>query len=214
MTRVLVLGATGHAGSAALAHLAGRADTIAAVRAGHESDRLSAQVRTAVIDLDDPSTLRDATRGVDVVVNAIRLREDIPDTALIDLHHRILDAAPGPDSPTVVTVGGAGSLRLPGGTRFWQDSAFPVPTLPRGRAHARLRDHLEAGHAGDRWAYLIPPPAFTPDAPARGTYRSFEPGDDESGFTRCSISYLDYALALASTAVERRIGTALIAGDQ
>lgn len=214
MIRVLVLGATGRAGSATLTHLAGRTDTIAAVRAGHEPGRLPAQVRTAVIDLDDPDTVREAARGVDVVVNAIRLRGDIPDTALIELHHRILDAAPDPGALTVVTVGGAGSLRLPGGVRFWQDPAFPAPTLPRGRAHAKLRDHLEAGHAGDRWAYLIPPPDFAPDAPARGTYRSFESGADESVFTRCSISYLDYAHALASTAAERRLGTALIAGGR
>lgn len=213
MTRILVLGATGRAGSATLTHLVGRTDPIAGVRAGHDPVRLPAQVRTALIDLDDPDTMREAARDVDVVVNAIRLRGDIPDTALIDLHHSILDAAPDPSSLTVVTVGGAGSLRLPGGIRFWQDSAFPAPTLPRGRAHAKLRDHLEAGHAGDRWAYLIPPPAFAPDGPVSGTYRSFESGADESAFTQCSISYVDYALALASTAAERRLGTALIAGD-
>lgn len=210
MPRVLILGATGRAGSAVLTHLTDRADTIAAVRPGHDPLRLPTGTRITTVDLDDPDTLRDAVRDMDVVVNAIRLRDDIPGTALIDLHGRILDAAHIPASPKVVIVGGAGSLRLPGGIRFWQDPTFPAPTVPRGRAHAELRDHLEAGYAGDRWSYLIPPPAFLPDAPATGDYRSFEPGDDESAFVRRSISYQDFALALADTVAEEPTGSLLI----
>jgi uncharacterized protein YbjT (DUF2867 family) len=81
MNQVLVLGATGRAGSATLAHLAGRVDTVAALRTDHDRARLPEKARTSrtvVIDLDDAATLRRAVHGADVIVNAIRLRDDIP----------------------------------------------------------------------------------------------------------------------------------------
>lgn len=213
MTRVLVLGATGRAGSAVLAHLAGRAETTAAIRARRDLGRVPGHAHVAVVDLDDPATIRAALREADVVVNAVRLREDIPGNALIDLHHRITGSAPGAEPPLVVTVGGAGALRMPGGRRFWQDPAFPRVTLPRGRAHAALRDHLEAGDAGDRWTYLVPPPAFLPDAPATGRYHTYRPGTDESTFTRRSVGYRDFALAVSDVVLRPRVGTLLVAAD-
>lgn len=180
MTQVLVLGATGRAGSAVLAHLTGRADTIAALRTPADLTRLPEPVRTGR-------------------------------TALIDLHHRILDATPAPENTLIVTIGGAGALHLPEGMRFWQHPAFPTRTLPRGRAHAHLRDHLETGQAGSRWAYLIPPPAFDPDGPATGRYQTWKPGEDETAFTRSAISYDDYALAVADASVNGWTGTHLTA---
>ena len=160
MKRVLVLGATGRSGSAVISHLSGRVEIVAGLRTDVDRSRLPGDAGitgTALVDLASIATLQRAIRGMNVVVNAIRLREDIPATALVALHHLILDATPSTHPPLVVTVGGAGSLHLPGGRRFWQSPAFPTRTLPRGRAHAELRDHLEAGTAGGHWAYLIPP---------------------------------------------------------
>ncbi|MDO4888659.1 MAG: NAD(P)H-binding protein [Actinomycetaceae bacterium] len=218
--KVLVLGATGRSGSATLAHLSGQVETIAALRAEADIERLPEHLRglpTALVDLNDPDTLRKAARGVDVIVNAIRLRGDIRSTELVDLHRTIFGAAEGPSAsvpggPLIVTVGGAGALFQSDGTRFWQSLSFPSRALPRGRAQANLRDYLEAGYAGDRWAYLIPPPAFYPDGPATGVYRLLHPGDDEPAFARSEISYSDFALAVADAALVGRTGTRLVAG--
>ena len=213
MKRVLVLGATGRSGSAVISHLSGRVEIVAGLRTDVDRSRLPGDAciaGTALVDLASIATLKRAMRGVDAVVNAIRLREDIPATALVDLHHLILGAAPGAHPPLVVTVGGAGSLHLPGQRRFWQSPTFPTRTLPRGRAHAELRDHLEAGYAGRHWAYLIPPPAFVPEGRATGGYRVWRPSGDESGFTHRSIGYADFALALADAVEQNWTGTCLV----
>ena len=213
MKRVLVLGATGRSGSAVISHLSGRVEIIAGLRTDADRSRLPGDAGitgTALVDLASIATLQRAIRGMNAVVNTIRLREDIPATALVDLHHLILGAAPGAHPPLVVTVGGAGSLHLPGGRRFWQSPAFPTRTLPRGRAHAELRDHLEAGTAGGHWAYLIPPPAFVPEGRATGSYRVWRPSEDESEFTHRSIGYADFALALADAVEQNWTGTCLV----
>ena len=213
MKRVLVLGATGRSGSAVISHLSDRVEIIAGLRTDVDHSRLPGDAGitgTALVDLASIATLQRAMRDMNAVVNAIRLREDIPATALVALHHLILDAAPSTRPPLVVTVGGAGSLHLPSGRRFWQSPAFPTRTLPRGRAHAELRDHLEAGYAGRHWAYLIPPPAFIPEAPADGGYRVWRPSEDESEFTHRSIGYTDFALALADAVEQNWTGTCLV----
>ncbi|MGV0838308.1 NAD(P)-dependent oxidoreductase [Mycolicibacterium thermoresistibile] len=217
MTTVLLLGATGRAGTEVLTHLPDETRVVAALRAPGDESRLPAtdhRTHPVVVDSTDRTSLRQAARGADVIVNAIRLRGDIGPTALIDVHQRILDAVEDLDTePLVVTVGGAGALRLSDGTPFWQHPAFPVPTLPRGRAHDRLRTHLEAGLAGTGWSYLIPPPAFDPDGAATGRYAAWPAAVDETAHTRRAVSYADYAAAVAAAVNERWTGTRLIAGS-
>lgn len=189
--RVLVLGATGRTGSAVVRELAGRTEIIAGTR--------------ETVDIFSITGLR-AAADVDLVVNAVRLRGDIDPDALVSLHDRITAAT----SARTVTVGGAGSLRMPDGSRFWEDARFPTKTLPRGIAHARLRDHLESGNCGSRWAYLIPPPTFLPDGPRTGRYRALSPATDESGFTGEQVSYADFGVALADAVTDGWCGTQLV----
>ena len=109
MKRVLVLGATGRSGFAVISHLSGRVEIVAGLRTEVDRSRLPGDARitgTALVDLASIASLQRAMRDMDAVVNAIRLREDIPATALVDLHRLILDAAPGAHPPLIVTVGG------------------------------------------------------------------------------------------------------------
>lgn len=205
--RALVLGATGRAGTAILDQLPASVPTVAAVRPGREVTSVPGGARARPVDLDDVSSLRAAATSVDVVVNAVRLRGDIPAGALVSLHQHLVDAT---DGALIVTVGGAGSLHLPQGTRFAEDPQFPQATLPRGRAHTRLRDHLESGASGSAWAYLIPPPAFDPNGPATGSFSWRTPSADESAHLRTAISYRDYARATAAAVIGRRTGTWLV----
>lgn len=217
MTRILLLGATGRTAAAVLAALPDTVGVTAALRTPADVKRLAdtvASLLPQVVDIADGVSLRRAMDGVDVVVNAIRLREDIDSTALVCLHDRLVTASiatNGDDPPRMVTVGGAGALRLPGGARFWEHPTFPSPTLPRGRAHAALRDHLESGRAGEAWAYLIPPPAYQPHGPARGHWQATAPSTDESVFTTHAISYADFGRAVAAVALGDQTGTRLIA---
>lgn len=221
MTRVLVLGATGRTGLAVVRQLRPDVQVAAAVRTAADLSRLAGvgrPLRSAVVDIDDVSSIRNAAAGVDVIVNAVRLRGDIAPSALVDLHARIREGAGQPDDvpgPLIVTVGGAGALRLPDGRRFWQDRSFPERTLPRGVAHARLREHLESapesGSGRAPWAYLIPPPAYLPDGVRTGHHSAWPPSTDESEFLRRRISYADFADAVCAAAQDRRTGTQLIA---
>lgn len=216
MTRILILGATGRTGAAILRALPADVQVTAALRDPADTGRLArtaASLEHAVVDLASTNSLRQAMDGVGVVVNAIRLREDIAPTELIAVHERLRSTGGDTqeDVPRIVTVGGAGALRLPDGARFWQSPAFPQTTLPRGRAHAALRDHLEAGNAGDAWAYLIPPPAYDPDGSATGRWERVPPAKDETSFTVRAISYADFGAAVAEVAAGVDTGTQLIA---
>lgn len=217
MTRILLLGATGRTAAAILTALPSTVEVTAALRNPTDIARLantSASLDTTLVDIRDAGSLRRAVEGAAVVVNAIRLREEIDPTELVALHERIVTAsteANGGAPARIVTVGGAGALRLPDGKRFWQDPAFPSRTLPRGHAHAMLRDHLERGNARNEWVYLIPPPDYAPDGPAMGRWETIAPSTDESAFTARTISYADFGSAVAEAATTEATGTRLIA---
>ena len=84
-------------------------------------------------------------------------------------------------------------------------------TLPRGVAHARLRDHLESGAAGAHWTYLIPPPAFDPDGSRTARVGTTGPSADKSVFAATgSISYADFAISAAHRATSPTAGTLLV----
>ena len=216
MTRILILGATGRTGAAILNALPAGVHAIAALRKSADANRLAATAASlahVVVNLENPASVRRAIEGTQIVVNAIRLRENIAAGELVTLHNRILAANQSMQdaAPKIVTIGGAGALRLPTGQRFWETSAFPQATLPRGRAHAALRDHLEAGKGGDAWTYLIPPPAYDPDGPTLEQWERFAPGADETSFIARTISYTDFGAAVAEIATSDDAGTHLIA---
>ena len=213
MTDVLLLGATGRTGSFLLNHRPAGILLHAGVRPGDATRPLPVPEHAddaRAIDIDDPTRMREALTGIDIVVNTIRLREEIAATALIDLHDRIGDAQDESKTPLIVHVGGAGALHMGNGRRFWQDPAFPTVTLPRGVAHAALRDHLESETAPHRWAYLIPPPSYQPEGQFTGSFRRRPPAADERTFLQSSISYEDFALALADAIRDAWTGTHLI----
>ena len=133
MKRVLVLGATGRSGSAVISHLSGRVEIVAGLRTEVDRSRLPGDAcitGTALVDLASIASLQRAMRDMDAVVNAIRLREDIPATALVDLHRLILGAAPGAPPPLVVT-GYAG--------RHWAYLIPPPAFVPEGQATGGYR---------------------------------------------------------------------------
>lgn len=184
MIDVLLLGATGRTGTALLRHRPrnARLHLGVRIRGGTRPSSVPDGDDVRAIDLTDPVLMRAALSGIDVVVNAIRLPGEIPATALIDLHERIATARDERreerEGPLIIHVGGAGSLHLGDGRRFWQDPAFPAVTLPRGVAHAALRDHLESGggrevRATGRTSFHRPAtsPRADSQAPTAGLHR-------------------------------------------
>lgn len=218
MTNVLILGATGRTGVSVLQQLSTNEhiQVIAAVRQDSDILRLpktKSPIQTKPVDINNISSLHHAVENTDVIVNAIRIRGDIPENTLVELDKRIRKAADGRKNLTIITVGGAGSLKMSNGKRFWQDDAFPERTLPRGRAHSRLRDYLETLPSPKSWAYLIPPPAYIPNGLRVGSYQRWDASNDEMSFLKKSISYEDFATAVCDAVRERWEGVHLIAEE-
>lgn len=216
MTRLLLLGATGRTGNSILRLLSENEhnQVTAAIRDVIDSSRLpkiKRPIHTSIVDIDNSLSLRKAASQADIIVNAIRLRGNIPRAALVTLDKRIREGVGDMEGRLIITVGGAGSLHTLHGQRFWQDPAFPKRTLPRGIAHAELRDYLEELPQAS-WAYLIPPPAYIPDGLRVGTYKRWEASNDEMEFLKKSISYEDFATAVCDAVRERWKGVHLIAG--
>ncbi len=216
MTRLLLLGATGRTGNAILRQLSENEhiQVMAAIRDESDCSRLprtQRPIHTTILDIENSFSLRKATSEADIIVNAIRLRGDIPRAALITLDKRIREGSGDMEGRLIITVGGAGSLHTQYGQRFWQDPNFPKQTLPRGIAHAELRDYLEE-LPQVTWAYLIPPPGYIPDGLRVGTYKRWEASNDEMEFLNRSISYEDFATAVCDAVRERWKGVHLIAG--
>lgn len=218
MKKILILGATGRTGSLVIKELSKyeSVQIIAALRKQEDRERLSVlkqPVETALIDINDVKNMQKSLIDCDVIVQAIRLREDISEEALIQLDKNIRQAINPSKKVQIVTVGGAGSLRLSKGQRFWEDRHFPKQTLPRGIAHAKLRDYLEKSPFKDPWAYLIPPPAYIVDGKKRG-YQKYRSAQEEDFFINQTVSYSDFALAVADAVMEKWQGVYLIAGQE
>lgn len=241
MKRVLVLGATGKMGQLVLKELADdpSIQPVAALRTAEDKQRLPKleknTVETVIVNIEDLTSLKKAVQDIDVLVHAIRLRGDISENALVELDNMIRKAIVAKKKIPIVIVGGAGSLKKEDGSRFWQDSRFPTVTLPRGIAHTKLREHLEQHSFKDPWAYLIPPPTFVPEGKRLGSYQKYCPDDNrnksikyvfnlrvpkkkanlliEEEFLTKTISYADFALALADAVKESWRGVYLIASE-
>lgn len=219
MKKVLVLGATGRTGNAIIRQLKSDKpmEIVAALRDKEDIARIpqaNLPLQTTIVDIESISSLRHAISQSDIIINAIRLRGNISPNALIELDRRIRQAIDDEKQRIIVTVGGAGSLLLSNGRHFWEDNRFPEKTLPRGIAHANLREYLETNVREDSWTYLIPPPAYLPNGPKTGRYTKWNPSTNEINFLKKSISYEDFAVAVSTAVHEGWTGTHLIGNSE
>lgn len=219
MTRLLLLGATGRTGTRILRQLLAYDDNIqvtAALRNSDDTPRLPETKRsfqTTVVDIENMDSLRKATSGVDIIVNAIRIPGETPPTALIKLDKRIRETVGNMRGRLIITVGGAGTFHMYNGKQLWQDPVFPKPPLPRAVAQAKLRDYLE-DIPQDSWAYLMPPPVYDPTGPRTGYYHEWDPSYNEGDFLNGRISYEDFAIAVCDAIREQWTGVHFIVGQE
>lgn len=219
MKNVLVLGATGRTGNFIIKELDSlhSIQITVGIRTLEDFTRIpktSKSLAVSVLDINDEGSLMQALINVDIVVNALRMRNDassvIESTALVELDKRLREATKKTETPHIISVGGAGALNYPDKTKFWQDPLFPKKTFPRGKAQAQLREYLEALPDTSAWSYLIPPPIYDFDGLRTGDYRRVAPSADERFFLNKSISYQDFAIAIRDSVSEEWIGTHLV----
>ncbi|QES53138.1 3-beta hydroxysteroid dehydrogenase [Streptomyces venezuelae] len=211
MKKIALFGATGTVGSRVL---------LEALRRGHEvtavvrdparlPDPGSGSGAGALVvvrgDVLDPVSVAAAVAGHDVVVSAFGPGRGDP-TDLVTAARALIGAVrslgtDGP-APRVVVVGGAGTLRTPGGPLVLDEAGVPAAVLALMHAHGAALDFLRGVPVEQvRWTCLSPPAHLAPGK-RTGTYRlgSDDLVVDEEGRSRISVE--DFAVALVDE-VER-----------
>jgi uncharacterized protein len=188
--RVVLYGATGHAGSRILKELLSR---------GHE---VTVAVRRPIefpagvtIKLDDLSSVdHSATTiaGADAVVSAYGPPPDHTDL-LIDATVRLIDAVRKSRVPRLIVVGGAASLEVAPGVALLASGHLPEQWVPIATSHSKVFDILRTSDIN--WTYFSPAAFFEPGE-RTGQFRLGEDSlmVDANGQSRISME--DYAIAL------------------
>jgi uncharacterized protein len=197
MSRIVVIGGTGYAGSAIVAEAAARGHEVTAFSRSLPDDRVQG-VDYIQGDATDEATLASVISGADVVVAALAPRGPLAGP-FRDVNRSIARLADA-EGARLFVVGGYSSLRpAVGGARFMEDlSHAPAEVHDEILAGAALIiEDLPATPETLNWVFVSPALAFGAHAPGErlGEYRL---GDDvavqpEDGG---AISSADYAIGV------------------
>ncbi|MFF0293898.1 NAD(P)-dependent oxidoreductase [Kitasatospora sp. NPDC004615] len=198
MSTITLYGATGTIGSRVLAEALRRGHTVTAVvRDPAKLTVTHPALTVAAGDVLDPASVAEHAKGSAVVVSAVGGGDGPGHQALIAPSAESLVAGLrtlGTDTPRLIAVGGAGSLRTPDGKQVWDTEGLPEFLLQIMHAHGDALDFLRTV-TDLRWTSLSPAATIAPGE-RTGTYR--EGLEDlligTDGESR--ISTEDYAVAL------------------
>ncbi|MFG2828644.1 NAD(P)-dependent oxidoreductase [Streptomyces sp. NPDC048434] len=148
-------------------------------------------------DILDPAAVAAAAKGQDVVVSAVGGGDGPGHVATIRPAAESLVAGLrtlGDTAPRLISVGGAGSLRTPGGTQVWDTEGLPEFLLQIMHAHGDALDFFRSV-SDVRWTSLSPAATIEPGE-RTGSYRTAldELITDAEGTSR--ITAEDYAVAV------------------
>ncbi|WP_323778372.1 NAD(P)-dependent oxidoreductase [Leisingera sp.] len=199
--KILILGATGDVGGAALRAAVARGHQVtAAARKPQALAKISPLVTPCPLDLlADPQAAAVAAQGHDLIISALRPPAG-READLVPLTHAALEAAQQAGIPALVT-GGAATLKLAddsGHTVLTAPGFLPASVRPIAEACAEQDALLEATVSAN-WSCLRPPAILT-EGPATGRYR-FGIDTlvvDEDGNSQ--ISFADFGAALVDLA--------------
>ena len=193
MTTIAVIGGTGYAGSAIVAHAASRGISVRILSrsAPVEADGVTSFTGSAL----DPARVKEVVAGSDAVIGALSPRGEL-EGRLAEAYANIIDAAREASIPFVV-VGGFSALRpAPGAPRFSEGDGVPAAFVGEAREVAALLPVLEASDID--WVFVSPAAEYGSYAPGEETGSYQLGGDvavlDESGSSR--ISGADFAAGI------------------
>ena len=157
--KIALFGATGTIGSRIAREAVSRGHDVTALsrRGGQSGDD---GVESASGDLGDAGSVAEAARSHDVIVSATGpSRTGESHEPWLAATQNLIDHA---GSARVVFVGGAGSLRLPDGTRLLDSEGFPAEYLAEARSGAAALDLFLAAPPEVDWTFFSPAPVILP----------------------------------------------------
>ena len=196
MSRIVVFGAAGKAGSRIVAEAASRGHEVTAVvRNAGSVGAFPEGVRAESGDVTDPASVGALAKDADVLVLAI----GGPGTALYtDAVASVTGAvrALGVSGPRIIHMGGGASLLNEDGVRFYDAPSFPAEFKPYAIGQIQALDAYRALDDDVTWTYVSPPPVHFAPGERTGRYRTGldHPVVGEDGQAR--VSYEDFAVAL------------------
>ncbi|MFD4504237.1 NAD(P)-dependent oxidoreductase [Streptomyces sp. NPDC058457] len=196
MSRIVVFGAAGKAGSRVVAEAAARGHEVTAV--ARDLSRIASVpggVRLVSGDVTDPGTVADLAQDADALV----LTVGGPDARLYaEAVASVASAgrALAPAGPRILHMGGGASLLDAEGVRFFDAPGFPEEFKPYAIGQIQALDaYLDLGD-DVTWTYLSPPPVHFAPGERTGRYRTGLDHPVTGADGQARISYEDYAVAL------------------
>lgn len=185
--KVVVLGASGRAGSEITKELARRGHQVTGVSRNPDRIPTDAGVTAVSGDVSDANTLPALLKDADAVVSAIMFTDTDPET--------LIGAVKAAGVPRYLVVGGAGSLEAAPGLKVIDTPDFPEIYKAEASAGGRFLDRLRQETDLD-WTFLSPSAVFD------GSERTgqFRLGGDAlliGADGHSAISFPDYAIAMA-----------------
>lgn len=203
--KILILGATGDVGGAALRAAVARGHHVtAAARKPEALAAVSPLVSPYALDLlADPQSAAKAAQGHDLIISALRPAAG-READLVPLTETALTAARQAGIPVLVT-GGAATLKLADGsghTVLTAPGFLPDSVRPIAEACAAQDALLDAENEAE-WSCLRPP-AMLIQAPQTGSYRFGSDTLVVDGEGNSQISFADFGAALIDLAEDPR----------
>jgi hypothetical protein len=188
---VILIGASGNAGSPILHELQSRNHNVTAVV--RHPEKLSAGVNSRRDDLSDVDRIAEIIRGADAVVSAYKPPPDDTDQ-IVHVTQRQIEAIRRLGSPRLVVVGGAASLEIAPGLTALAAGVLPPEWVTIATSHSKALDLLRRCQIN--WTYFSPAAFFEPGQ-RTGKFRlgTNQLLTDENG-KWSHISFEDYAVGL------------------
>ncbi|MFJ5925843.1 NAD(P)-dependent oxidoreductase [Kitasatospora sp. NPDC092948] len=195
MSKVVIFGAGGRVGRAAVAEAVRRGHSVTAVvRDPAKYPDLDGGSGVTVVrgDATDPDAVARAAAGHDAAINA-SVRLDVSSEAYFTATaHALITGLREAGVGRLLVLGIATTLETAPGVRIMDDPQFPVEYRTFSQGHVVEFDLLATGAGPLDWLMVVPPMDLTPDAPATGHYLTAV--DTVTGTGR--ISHADLAVAL------------------
>jgi putative NADH-flavin reductase len=185
MSKIAIIGATGHAGSQLLEEALRRGHSVTAIARHAAKLGTRSGVVPRELDVLDGSALQQAVAGHDAVFSAAHFT-GIPASAIIDPVKKAGVAR-------LLVVGGAASLFVAPGARLLDAPAFPAEYKTEATAGAVFLDTLRLERELD-WTFLSPSMMFI-EGPRTGKFRLGRDDLLTDATGNSSISFADFAIA-------------------